>query len=328
MKKFQLLFILILSAFIVFSCSDNDDEELADTGWEGPHQDDNSDSLPEAVTNDEDKTDTASASDEDKTDTMSTSDEDKTDTMSEYDDSDVADDPTGKDDIETSDIDISDSDNDTDTTDDHDSDQTDQDTDPANSQPDEDQDSGSGDSQPDDDGDTSTSEPTLPECSPTSGTPCEDLQTKLIWSSATSKNMKWSEAESRCKDELNEGGFKDWRMPTISELRTLVRNCQKTATGGACKVTDECTASYSTANPQCYNIDLCTSTTNALGIERCGDKTDGSYSLLGDASVYLWSSSVPDEDHDKAWYIYFKNTNILNQKKTLTGMVRCVRKAE
>ena len=127
---------------------------------------------------------------------------------------------------------------------------------------------------------------------------------------------------------MTEGGFKDWRMPTISELRTLIQNCAKTATGGSCNVTDECLSSLSTANPRCYNIDLCTGTTNAIGIERCGDKTDGSYSKLGDGAVYSWSSSVPTNDQDNAWFIYFKNTNITTQPKNRTGQVRCVRRGE
>lgn len=319
MKKSCLFFILILSAFLAFSCSNNDDEELVNTGWEGPHQDDNgTDTLPEAGINDDEKTDTTSASDEDeKTDTASeredsdddSDDIDISDTDTLENDNDSTDSENDSDDTDISDTEISDNDDDTDTTD-PDTDSGDSDTD-------------SGDSQPDDDGDTAAPEPAFPQCGPSSTTPCKDSANKLIWSASNGKNAKWADAKTHC-DNLTDGGFKDWRMPTISELRTLVRNCQKTATGGACKVTDECTASYSTANPQCYNVDLCTSTTNALGIERCGDKTDGSYSLLGDASVYLWSSSEPDEDHDKAWYIYFKNTNILNQKKTLTGQVRCV----
>lgn len=310
MKKSHLFFILILSAFLLFSCSDNDDDELWYDGSD-TSLGDNGDTLPETVTDDEDKTDTAS-----------TSDEDITDTASEYDDSDNNSDDLDISDIDTSENDSDDSDDtvisDNDTSENDDNDTTDPDTDSGDS------DTDSGDSQPDDGGDTSSPEPAFPECSSSSTNPCKDSATKLVWSASNGKNAKWAEAKTHC-DNLTDGGFKNWRMPTISELRTLVRNCQKTATGGLCKVTDECTASYSSANPQCYNIDLCTSTTNAIGIERCGDQTDGSYSLLGDASVYLWSSSEPDEDHDKAWYIYFKNTNILNQKKTLTGQIRCVR---
>ena len=103
MKKSCLLFILILSAFLAFSCSDNDDEEeLTDTDSNSSQDADNSgDTLPDETSNDDDKTDTASESD----------------------DSDISDDHNDKDDVDTSDI-ISDSDN-SETTDDHDSDQTD-----------------------------------------------------------------------------------------------------------------------------------------------------------------------------------------------------------
>jgi hypothetical protein len=320
MKKFKLLFILVLSVFFAFSCSHNDDEEeLADTDSSAVQDADNStDTVPDETTNDDDKTDTASENNDADTSDTGITDNDITENADDPDTTPDSGDPQpdgeNTDPTEDSDEAADDSYSDSDTSD---NDTTDSD---------DDSDTDSGDSQPDDDGDTSAPEqPSFPECSPASAKPCIDSATGLIWSSATSQNKKWAEAGSHCNG-LTEGGFEDWRMPTISELRTLVRNCQKTAAGGACNVTDECTASYSTANPKCYDINLCTSTTNALGIERCGDKTDGSYSLLGDASVYLWSSSVPDEDHDKAWYIYFKNTNILNQKKTLTGMVRCVRK--
>ena len=317
MKKFNLLFILILSAFLAFSCSDNDDEELVNTGWEGPHQDDNgTDTLPEAVTDDEDKTDTTSTSDEDKTDTASEYDDSDNTVISDIDTSENGDDSDDSDDSDNTVI----SDNDTPENDDEDS--TDDDTDSGDS------DTDSGDSQPDDDVDTSSPEqPAFPECSSASTTPCKDSANKLIWSASNGKNAKWADAKTHC-DDLTEGGFKDWHMPTISELRTLIQNCAKTATGGSCNVTDECLSSLSTANPRCYNIDLCTSTTNAIGIERCGDKTDGSYSKLGDGAVYLWSSSVPTNDQDNAWFIYFKNTNITTQPKNRTGMVRCVRRGE
>ena len=328
MKKFNLLFILVLSVFLVFSCSSNDDEkeELTDDNNALQDDDNSGDTLPEETANDDDKTDTVSTSDNDE----------KNDTVSEYDDSDTSD--TGIPDNEITDSDdnsdsATEQPDNTDSTDDsgdsqHDEDDTNQTEDSDEPVDNTDSDSDTSDSDitdTTDDSDTTPETPAFPQCSPDSAKPCIDSANKLIWSSATSKNKTWAEAENHCST-LTEGGFEDWRMPTISELRTLVRNCQKTATGGACKVTDECTASYSTANPQCYNVDLCTSTTSAYGIEFCGNKTDGSYSLLGDASVYIWSSSEPDEDHDKAWFIYFKNSNILNQKKTLTAIVRCVRR--
>ncbi len=314
MKKFDLIVILVLSVFLAFSCSSNDDDEFTDTGWNGSSQgDDSTDTLPDAVANDEDKTDTSSEKDDSDTSDQDIPDNDMPENTDDPDTTPDSGDsqPDGENTDPTEDYDeaADDSDSDSDTSD---NDTTDSD---------DDSDTDSGDSQPDDDGDTSTPEPALPECSKDSAKPC--ISGNLIWSNINSKNIKWAEAEKHCND-LTEGGFEDWRMPTISELRTLVQNCEKTATGGACNVTDECTSSNSTANPRCYNVDLCTSTTSAYGIEFCGNKTDGSYSKLGDGALYLWSSTTSNDAGDSVWFIYFKNTNITAQKKTLTGRTRCV----
>ena len=81
MKKFDPIFILVLSAFLLFSCSSKDnDEELADTAWNGsPQGDDSGDSLPDAATNDDNKTDTSSENDDSDTSDYDTSDSGITD---------------------------------------------------------------------------------------------------------------------------------------------------------------------------------------------------------------------------------------------------------
>ena len=292
MKKSYLLFILILSAFLAFSCSNNDDEELVNTGWDGPHQDDNgTDTLPEAVTDDEDKTDTTS-----------TSDDDETDTVSEYDDSD-----DNSDDIDISDIDISENDddsdsgNDSDDTDISDTEISDNDDDTDTNDPDTD----SGDSQPDDDGDTSSPEPAFPQCSPTSSKPC--ILGKLIWSETKKTNRTQGGCNTDCNN-LNEAGYSSgWRLPTINELRTLVQNCSKTVSlpDGVCQVSDDCIQTSCKVENNC----------------KCSSGND--YSKLGDTDS-LWSGTKVDSSMSAAWYINFSNAYIDSTNTSEKKSARCV----
>ncbi len=60
-----------------------------------------------------------------------------------------------------------------------------------------------------------------------------DQATGLMW-----QNTQFD--ESNC-DAFTLGGFTDWRVPTIDELRTRVIGCPATAPGGACKVSSGCT---------------------------------------------------------------------------------------
>ena len=44
----------------------------------------------------------------------------------------------------------------------------------------------------------------------------------LQWSNKATNPMQWYSALNYCKD-LNEGGFSDWKLPNIDELRTLIQ---------------------------------------------------------------------------------------------------------
>ena len=149
----------------------------------------------------------------------------------------------------------------------------------------------SGDTQPDDDDpDTANENPdNLPECSPTSTTPCIDSETvnydsektNLIWSGKSPENMHWADAVDYCK-KLNEGGYSDWQLPTITALKTLIRTCESDG--------------YS----------------------------DGKCSKFGDI-VFLWSSSSTDVSSESQG-VFFYNGAIQSKNVDETFNLRCVRR--
>ncbi|MBO4441296.1 DUF1566 domain-containing protein [bacterium] len=57
--------------------------------------------------------------------------------------------------------------------------------------------------------------------------PIRIKSTGLIWSARSSGYMVWNDAKNYC-NSLLEGYYNDWRLPTISELRTLIQNCSNT----------------------------------------------------------------------------------------------------
>ena len=158
---------------------------------------------------------------------------------------------------------------------------------------------------------TDPTEPTNP-AEPTEPTEsCTTIDSNM-WSSLSSDEMYWNDAVSYCNN-LTECGYSDWRLPNINELRTLIKNCPGTVTGGSCAVKDPDCLSYSS----CWSEDC-----------RCEfrENNGGYYSKLGDDDyVYLWSSSVLSDSSDLAWNVHFLNGNVYNSIKSLTNSVRCVR---
>lgn len=164
----------------------------------------------------------------------------------------------------------------------------------GDSQNDEDGDSDTSDSGSDADADTHPDSP-FPECTPTSSTPCIDWETELIWSGKAPAKMPWNEALNYCEN-LNEGGFSDWRLPNINSLRTLRQNC----------------------NPQ---VDM-------WGYDRgCknDENPDGYHSKFGETEVFFWSSSVDERYPEYAVEIYFYDGTAALKSLDENLDVRCVR---
>ena len=140
--------------------------------------------------------------------------------------------------------------------------------------------------------------------------PWEDPDSGMAWS-MESNAMFWEDAVDYC-DTLTEGGFSDWRLPSISEARTLIRACHGTRTGDRCGVTDSC-LSLDCMN---YNCNL------------CEPKSEGYYSKIDDDRTswnLLWSASEVSGSVILAWGIELYTGSIAEKAKNEYGVVRCVR---
>ena len=127
------------------------------------------------------------------------------------------------------------------------------------------------------------------------------------WSNPAPKKMSWSEANKYCEN-LVENGSSDWRLPTISELRTLIKNCPATETGGACKLTKDCLSYNDCRKNAC---------------DGCGSDNPGKYSVFGDIEGF-WSSSEQSDLTIIAWSVYFANGGVYANGKNAKYYVRCV----
>jgi len=151
-----------------------------------------------------------------------------------------------------------------------------------------------------------------------------DPDSGLMWQKEYyPKNKNWYDAWAYC--DLNyHHGFFDWRMPTISELRSLIRGCPDTETGGSCGITDECTSYDACYDESCKSCELA---------ETCYWPDD-----LGEDCGSFWSASIDNDIPSLpfGWVVSFRQGDII---EFATGeypeypnfhkeFIRCVRTAD
>ena len=150
----------------------------------------------------------------------------------------------------------------------------------------------------------------------------KDPASGLIWSAKAGRKMDLYNAVSYCYN-LIEGGYSDWRLPNIDELRTLLiadrvkNNCQVSETNNCLSDKD------------CWSCSTCTQTgTQSSSGSGCSDwgtsYSDGRYSRFGDINTF-WSSSTISDNTDIAWLVDFRYGSVDNGYKTGNFHVRCVR---
>jgi len=143
-----------------------------------------------------------------------------------------------------------------------------------------------------------------------------DSNTRLHWQVNVDRGpIDEYSAESYCQSI-------GWRLPTISELRSLIRGCATTVTGGSCEITNECN-SFDHCNTGCQPC--------ATG----SGPDNGCYwpnQLQGTCSYY-WTSTVDTFDTRSNWMVGFRNAQInshlkggsTNDEGSHSHYVRCVK---
>lgn len=145
-----------------------------------------------------------------------------------------------------------------------------------------------------------------------SGGPWTDSATGKTWLNPPGPvAMTFPEAVAYCSAlDLNGKG---WRLPTISELRSLVRGCPGIELGGACKVGEGgCLAK------ECRKAcEPCTT----------GKGPAGAYwpeGVLGDDGRH-WSATVVQDLPDKVWVLDFGHAGIRSDSQDNHHQVWCVK---
>lgn len=158
---------------------------------------------------------------------------------------------------------------------------------------------------------------------------CVEIESGGVWTDPTT-DLTWQNPPPKVLMEVEDGkqycallevAGGGWHLPTIGELRTLIRGCAETEAGGACNVEEGTCLSTACMDEACEGCIY-----DGGPSER---RVSLSYSLnmywpeelLGDCCWY-WSSSG---DSYGAWHVDFDNGEVEYDENDYDRNVRCVR---
>ena len=142
----------------------------------------------------------------------------------------------------------------------------------------------------------------------------KDPRTGLMWQvNPTGDRMSWRDARVHCRN-LSLDGYSDWRLPTISEARSMIRGCPATQSDGECDVEDSCLKS-SCWNKPCEGCPY-----------RRGRGSEGAYwpPKLSGKSDWYWSSSRVLDSNEKVWFLEASFGGVYPAHVNLLYRTRCV----
>jgi hypothetical protein len=140
-----------------------------------------------------------------------------------------------------------------------------------------------------------------------------DPTSGLTWQVATKgKSMDWENAEFYCAELALAGA--GWRLPTVGELRTLIRGCPATESGGSCNVEEGDCLAYACRDSSCIG---CSINDGPAGGCYWPEQVEGKCN-------YYWSSS-PMEDDTGGWVVAFMYGLVEKASPNHSWFVRCVR---
>ena len=142
-----------------------------------------------------------------------------------------------------------------------------------------------------------------------------DAESDLCWRlSPDPLGGTWQEGVDQCASATY-GNNTDWRLPSISELRSFIRGCPTTELDGDCQVFDD-------SGSEDWTSATCGGCEENLG------PGGGCYwdpAIAGLCSFVFWSSSANTFSTEYAWYVDFATAGVNSVGKTTSLWFRCVK---